>query len=142
MRPLALCVFILSLFGATLTSAQAGFKTDAGLPPLKEWAKVDLANWQVKSADTMMGLFQPLFAGYADFDGATKMTITVNETPDGAAYEVFITQTGYRDDSVSGGRWAATVKPEGSTWTIESLWRQQLCGRGALKDKWTKQNCA
>ena len=142
MRRVVPFILIATLFAAMLTPAQAGFKTDANLPPPEEWTKVDLANWQTKSAGDMMGLFQPLFAGYADFDGARNMTITVNETPDGTAYEVFLTQTGYRDDSVSGGRWAATVKPQGSGWIIESLWRQQLCARGTLKDTWTKQNCS
>ncbi len=142
MRPTTPFVFLAALFLAMLNPAHAGFKTDSSLPPPEEWVQVDLASWQTTSAGDMMGLFQPLFAGYADFDGARNMTITVNETPDGTAYEVFITQTGYPDDSVSGGRWAATVKPQGSNWVIEALWRQQLCGRGALKDKWTKRNCA
>ncbi len=141
MRPALSFVFLAALFMAMLNPVQAGFKTDTSLPPPEEWAQVDLANWKTKNADDMMGLFQPLFGGYAEFDGAKTMTITINETPDGTAYEVFVTQSGYADDSVSGGRWAATVKPQSSGWAIETLWRQQLCARGAHKEKWTKQNC-
>ena len=91
-----------AVFAASGPATAETFKTLPDLPPPQAWAKVDLAEWQPRTSKQMMGLFERLFAGYAEFDGAKNMTITVNETPAGTAYEVFITQTGYADDSVSG----------------------------------------
>ena len=103
--------------------------------------KLDPAAWTPRNAPELMGLFSRLFAGYAEFDGALRMTISINEAPDGATYEVFIAQDGYGDDSVSGARWAAKVKPDGTGWVLDSIWRQQRCARGGAKGKWTKQSC-
>lgn len=117
------------------------FQTDPNMPPAEAWTKVDLANWQTKTARDLMGVFRPLFAGFAEFDGARATAIGIRPAPGGQIYEVFITQDGLADDSVSAMRWAAKVKPGSEGWTLQGLWRQQRCARGANKGQWTKANC-
>lgn len=117
------------------------FQTNPDLPPPEAWAQVDLAGWQPKVAGELMGLFARMFQGYAEFDGAERMSVTINAAGDDETYEIFITQTGLKDDSVAGARWAARVKPGAEGWVLRALWRQQLCARGGTKGKWSKEKC-
>ncbi len=107
---------------------------------MDEWRELDVAQWEPQRAAELMGLFGPLFAGYAEFRAPPNMSIEITEAP-GETYEVMITQEGFADDSVAGERWAAKVKHGVDGWYIEALWWQQTCYRGVFAGMWTKERC-
>ena len=55
---------------------------------------------------------------------------------------VTITQHGYLDDSVSGGRYFAEIRQdENGQWKLDGFWRQNMCARGTYAGQWTKERC-
>ncbi len=105
-----------------------------------DWNEVDISGWKPQIAKELMGLFVSLFKDHAKFGGARTTSIDIGLAAQ-RTYEVFITQEGFGDDSVSGVRWAVKVKQNDYGWYIEKMWRQQRCYRGPRAGTWTKRKC-
>ncbi len=104
------------------------------------YASVNLDNWASRNAASVMDLFRPITKGHPEsLEGRPEMEVSMSGGPN--AITVKITNYGYLDDSVAGGRYYGVVTRKGSNWYLDSLWQQNLCARGKNAGQWIKGPC-
>lgn len=122
----------------------------------RDWDDNPVDGWAEWRGASVLGLLSPLLDSHPEgMEGRATTEISIqkmrwhshigslrNPIDRAPFYGVTITQHGYLDDSVSGGRYFAEVRMgEDGQWNLDGLWSQQMCARGAKAGQWTNKPC-
>lgn len=123
---------------------------------LKDWNDNPISGWQDWRGDSVFDVLSLILNSHPEsMEGRATADIKVEKqrwrreavgplVPHSSDpfFAVTITQHGYLDDSVSGGRYFADVRQdEDGQWMVAGLWRQNMCARGKDAGQWTRERC-
>lgn len=126
------------------------------LASYSDWNDNPFDGWENWRSSSVIDLLGPALSGFPEeMEGRTSSEIsiekqhwtrrsfTTNRTTSNEPFiGVSITQHGYLDDSVSGGRFfAAARQDEDGEWKLERFWTQNMCARGPNAGQWTADSC-
>lgn len=124
---------------------------------IKHYNDNPIEGWRDWRGSSVFDLLSPILSGHPEsMEGGASSDITMRKeswrrqiSAKPLSYDttpfiaVQITQSGYLDDSVSGGRYFAEVRmDENGQWKLDGLWVQYKCARGAKAGQWTGELCA
>ncbi len=122
----------------------------------KAWNADPVEGWSEWRGDSVYDALSPVLDSHPEgMEGRASAEITVEKkrwrrepsyrTPvinTDPFIAVTITQHGYLDDSVSGGRFFAEMRQdENGKWMVAGLWSQNMCARGDKAGQWTGARC-
>jgi hypothetical protein len=146
-------------FEAECLSAGGPTRADNGTinrSVIKGYNDNPIEGWRDWRGSSVFDLLSPVLDGHPEtMEGRATTTIKMSkeswrreystrpQTYDRSPFiAVRITQGGYLDDSVSGGRIFAEVRmDENGQWKLDGLWGQYKCARGSKAGQWTGGRC-
>ncbi|MEL7445598.1 MAG: hypothetical protein AAGK02_07270 [Pseudomonadota bacterium] len=122
----------------------------------KDWNNDPVSGWREWRGTGVLNLLAPVLDGHPEGEeGRPTAMIEMKQmqwrreaslrdpSHDPSPFiAVTITQHGYLDDSVSGGRYFAEVRmDEAGEWKLSGLWGQWMCARGVKAGQWSGEPC-
>ncbi|GMN03011.1 hypothetical protein [Erythrobacter sp. MTPC3] len=139
--------------GGQRTAEQDG---QLSLSRFSDWDDDPVAGWQNWRDSSVIDVLGPILAGYPEgLEGQPTAEIVIKKQrwmrrvmqKEGINWRdpfigVSITQHGYLDDAVSGGRYFAALRQEDNgEWKLAHFWKQNMCARGPNAGQWTADLC-